>query len=310
MDGRRFDQKVLLRAAHVHEGLGELPPRGPGRFNARDARRHLEVNLGYAVVGTVTMLPRVKALHFVVEHNRSIDYSGARPLSLEEPSFGVSVEDGKVRFAMRDHQATEEEALAAVNEYIAAWEFEAAMEHGPGLFRLRFDCADIDDRDPSTGKVSPRLRPIRNHVSVRDDVEVTLGKGRYPSPPATALALTPDVRSMHERYLGYWERREPLASMAYFCLTVLASPWGSRRRKRAAGHYGIDEPVLGKLGELTSEKGGAGARKAQGVPLEYTSNEARFLEEAVKAIIRRAAEVAHDPNARRPPITMSDLPPI
>ncbi len=46
VDGGRFDQEVLLRAVHVHEGLGELPPRGPGRFDARDATRHLEANLG------------------------------------------------------------------------------------------------------------------------------------------------------------------------------------------------------------------------------------------------------------------------
>ena len=50
--GRHFDQKVLLRAAHEHEGLGELPPRGPGRFKSRDARRHLAGTLGYSVVGT------------------------------------------------------------------------------------------------------------------------------------------------------------------------------------------------------------------------------------------------------------------
>ena len=308
--GRRFDQKVLLRAAYVHEGLGELPPRGPGRFNARDARRHLEANLGYTVVGATTPFPRVKALHFVVEHNRSIDYSRAEPLTRQEPTFHVSVEDEKVRFTMRDHHASEEEALDAVSEYIAAWEFEAGLKHGPDRFRLRFDYADIEDRDPSTGKVSLRPRPIRFHISVGDDVQVTLGKVRYPSPPTTALMLTPDVRSMHERYLGYRERREPLASMAYFCLTVLELPWGRRRRKRAASHYGIDETVLGKLGELTSTKGGVGARKAQGVPSEYTSEETRFLDEAVKAIIRRAAEVAHDPNAHRPFITMSDLPPI
>ena len=45
----RFDLKVLLRAAHVHQGLGDLPPRDAGRFNARDARRHLGGMLGYRV---------------------------------------------------------------------------------------------------------------------------------------------------------------------------------------------------------------------------------------------------------------------
>ena len=52
VDGRRFDQKVLLRAAHVRDDLGELPPRGPGRFNAGQAMRHLEGKLGYRVVAS------------------------------------------------------------------------------------------------------------------------------------------------------------------------------------------------------------------------------------------------------------------
>ena len=45
-----YDQKLLLRAAHVLQGLGDLPPRGPGRFNAGQARRRLE-SLNYRVVG-------------------------------------------------------------------------------------------------------------------------------------------------------------------------------------------------------------------------------------------------------------------
>ena len=47
---RRYDQKVLVRAAHVHQGLGDLPPRGPGRSNAGQARGHIEGRLGYRVV--------------------------------------------------------------------------------------------------------------------------------------------------------------------------------------------------------------------------------------------------------------------
>ena len=96
--------------------------------------------------------------------------------------------------------------------------------------------------------------------------------------------------------------------MVYFCLTVLEVTWGPRRgaRELTASHYGVDETVLDALCKLSSTKGGVGARKARGVSLEYTREETRFLEEAVKAIIRRSAEVAHDP----PPITMSELPPI
>ena len=44
---RLSDQKVVLRAAHQHDGFGPLPA-GPGTFTADHARRHLE-QLGYFV---------------------------------------------------------------------------------------------------------------------------------------------------------------------------------------------------------------------------------------------------------------------
>ena len=49
----RYDQKLIARAAHVQEGFGELPPRGPGRFQANESRRHLNEVLGYSIVERV-----------------------------------------------------------------------------------------------------------------------------------------------------------------------------------------------------------------------------------------------------------------
>ena len=44
-DGKRYDQKVTLRAAHELTGLGPLPP-GKGTFKAREAKRIL-TKLGF-----------------------------------------------------------------------------------------------------------------------------------------------------------------------------------------------------------------------------------------------------------------------
>ena len=46
--------------------------------------------------------------------------------------------------------------------------------------------------------------------------------------------------------------------------------------------------------------GGRSSRKAQGRKRDFSSEESCFLERAVNVIIRRAAEVAYDPNARIP----------
>lgn len=130
----------------------------------------------------------------------------------------------------------------------------------------------------------------------------------YPQPPKSRLAPDdPDVSTMYNRLKGYYANREPLASMAYFCLTILEN-YLCRNRKGAANKYKIGREVLNQIGNLTANKGGQAARKASGIGTDLTRPESRFLEEAVKKIILRVAEVAHDPNQNLPTITLSDLP--
>ena len=44
---RRYDQKLICRAAHEHQGLGPLPS-GRGTFKANETKRHLK-KLGYCL---------------------------------------------------------------------------------------------------------------------------------------------------------------------------------------------------------------------------------------------------------------------
>ena len=255
--------------------------------------------------------PRVKALYFNIEHDSGIDYSNAAPLSLRESAFDVMVDDDKACFTMKEHHATEKEARDAVAPYISTWEFEAALQLGPNKFTLVFDVADIEDRDPTTGAVFLRPKPVRLGA-LRGSLKLAVVKNRFPSPPAATVLRSPDVQSMFDRYLGYRERREPLASMAYFCFTVLRDSQGPSSSRLSAGarYYGIREDVLRTLSRLSSTKGGAGARKADGIHQELTREEKRFLEDVVKTIIRRAAELAANPSKTVKPITLSDLPPV
>ena len=128
------------------------------------------------------------------------------------------------------------------------------------------------------------------------------GPPRYPQPPLPDLELTPDVESMYARFMGYRRRREPLAGMAYFCLTILENPIG---RKRAARQYRISRNVLDTIGRLSTKRGGSEARKADGKDRDLADRERRFLEEATRAVIERAA---HKDPRTLPEITMSDLP--
>ena len=78
----------------------------------------------------------------------------------------------------------------------------------------------------------------------------------------------------------------------------------------AAEIFGIARPVLQKIGELTAKKGGKEARKIDGAYSDFTSAERTWLHQVLKVLLRRAAEVAYDSNARLNQITMQNLPPI
>ena len=260
--------------------------------------------------------PHVVALYYKIEHDAGIDYSRAEPFEVRHDAFDVRVEDGQVRFSMNDHFATERDTRDAVAGYIRAWELDAALAHGPNAFKLRFDRSDIEDRNPKPDAKYERGGPIAGRgtpicaVGTLGEARGTLLPRTYPLPPPTGLKRSPDVESMFYRYVGYREGKEPLTAMAYFCLTVLEASTGKRRGQRAAAakRYHINRRVLNQLAELSTTKGGASARKAEGVHRDLTHQERQFLEAAVKKIIRRAAEVADDPDASLEEITLPDFP--
>ena len=252
--------------------------------------------------------PHVVALHYKIEHASWVDYSKAGPLEFRERAFDVRVADEQAWVSMNDHFATEQDARDAVEDFIRGWELDASLARGPGAFKLRFDKSDIVDRNPTPGVIHARPHPIRVAVSLSQP-QITVSPRDYPQPPSTRLTPSPDVESMFVRYAEYREGREPLATMAYFCLDVLRASTGKRRGRLAAAarRYRISERALNRLTNLTSNKGGAGARKAEGIHQELTPQEKRFVEAAVTTIIRRAAEVAHDPDADLAEISMSEF---
>ena len=260
--------------------------------------------------------PHVVALIYSIEHDNTVRYDDALPIEKKDPEFSINAKDKRVRLELKTHYATEDAALKAIGPYIRSWELEAALEGRPGQFGLRFQRSEIIDRNPSPptpGKINVNAFPITFRFDVPNTVSVTKTSPKpYPSPPPSELKLDPDdpdVLTMFHRYQGYLEHREKLPAMAYFCLTILEK-YLCRGRPKAAAKYGIDLEVLKEVGNLTANKGGpAAARKAQkeGIGNPLTMEEIRFLTQAVKAMIRRVAEVAHDPDQSRPQITKADL---
>ena len=249
--------------------------------------------------------PHVAALIYKIEHGQSVDYRRAQPMDHEETGFSVKVADQQVRFEFKEHYAAEDVARGAIEDYIRAWEVGAGLNNGPDYFKLKFDYAQIEDRKPTPGVHMVHARPVRFEWTLGEPTCV-VSPACY-TPPSGVMLITADVQTMYDRYMGYRQGREPLTTMAYFCLTILEK---NNSRKVAAETHGIKFEVLREIGRLSTMKGGQQARKESGTNNNLTAQDQRFLEEAIKAIIRRAAEKACPSNSDFPEISMAAFSPV
>ena len=222
------------------------------------------------------------------------------------------MEDKIARFEFQTHYADKDEALEAIEPFIRHWEFEAAMQVGPGSFRLRYKEAEIVDQQPSPPEPTSGPQEVRAEVYIRGNLSVsapvTRGLPHYPPPPAGG-AVDPDddtVVKMTRRYDQYCLGRATLPDVAYFCMDLLEEKYGGLTV--AARECGISKNVLVKTRSLSSTRGGEVARKAVGADKEFTSQEKQFLNQAIPKIIFRVAQVAADDSQCLPQITMADLP--
>jgi hypothetical protein len=247
--------------------------------------------------------PHVTALIYRIKHGNTISYNKALPFEHEMPLFRVSIKDYEARFEMKEHFSTAEHAREVVEPFVRGWEFVALLKRGPSEFALTFSQALVEDRYP------PKSAGITAEVGevVYAGVSASLVVERASYPPApTHIGMNAEVQVMASRYFLYREGGDTLASMAYFCLTVLEL--AAAKRAQISRKFGISSKIVNTLGRLTGEKGGMEARKSIGRSHEFTPSERSWIEEAVKTLITRAAEVAHDPAVTARTITMSDLP--
>jgi hypothetical protein len=253
--------------------------------------------------------PHIVALHYRVATGESVAFDNPPPLERDTEAFRIRLADGVLAIEMKEHYASETEARKRVQPYIRAWEIKVALQLGLDEMSFVFDRADIVDRN-SVPPGTPQAIILAGTGSLSLDCKVILRVTRrqYPEPP-DAFVVSSDVETMWNRYEGYKAGREPLASMAFMCLTVIES--STRERKAAAKQYAIDKKVLSNLGHLTSKVGDKlTARKMpeQGRLRPHADVEKIWIESVVKALIQRAGEYASDPGAVRPQLTMADFP--
>ena len=261
--------------------------------------------------------PSVLTLTCHIERKEPLDRNTDQERREQTADFEVLLIDQEAIFTFRRHIVSWDEAVELVQPYIWAWEIVNDLDF-PGAFRVRPMLANI--RQPDGTIIQHNPAKVTFSQSSRMIAYGSLD--RYPLFP-TGIEWSELLELMRDRYVRYVKDREPVASMGYFCLTVLeswalADPVGRKassarsKRGRAAHRYSIDAAILDKLGELCSARGGQEARKIGGVSHPLTEMEEIWIRDTIKKVIRRFGEVAVNPINQRtlPQITMSDLPPL
>jgi hypothetical protein len=223
--------------------------------------------------------PHVASLRYRITVDEPYEFSNPPDLDIETKDFAGRLSSGVLTLVPKEHFPNEYEIKPIADAFVLAWEVDTGLRDGHRV-RFHFEGCDVIDLNPS-----PSMAFVFGTSAIASVGNVTLKvfKTAYPNPPAHFTA-TPEVDMLWARYCQYWVGKEPLQGTAYFCYSVLKSAAGSNR---AASHqFGIQEKVLTKLRELSSERGdNLSVRKLTPRTAPLAENERNWLECAIKTVI-------------------------
>lgn len=245
--------------------------------------------------------PHVVSLSYKIIEADSFKFKDPPDVIIDTPDFKGRLSSGTLTLEPREHYDSEAQVRPLADDYVRGWEINAALKSGGPEFHFRFEGSEIVDRQAAPGSHSIQLS---ENIHMTTTVQVEKFSASYPSPPEN-FRLTPEVEVLWNRYCRFLEGREPLLSMAYYCLSFLE---GNEKNKRenAEKSYGIDYAVLDKLGDLTANRGDhTTARKVSRSATPLSVSESSWVIASIKAIIKHLATGQAGQILR-----MTDLPPL
>lgn len=241
--------------------------------------------------------PHVESLVYRAESAEDIIYDDPPPVEIDTAKWNGCLENGILTCRMKTHYASISDAREEIESYLRAWEVSANLKQGEGSIKFVYQDANVVDLAPQEtgrGVVVLGKAAVTGTTTVIGRVQIS--RKNYPLPPRS-FTVSPDVETLLGRYEGYLDGKEPLQSMAYFCLTMVERIYGGQQkkgentRKATARTMEVDLEVLDTLGELTSERGDeTTARKFLGQPAPLTGTECAWIASVVRELIYRVGE--------------------
>lgn len=257
--------------------------------------------------------PHVVSLHYRLQTRESVQFKNPPPAEGESGHFRYRLADGRLSVELIEHHPDEASARMRVDPFLRAWELDFNLRHGVGGMWFEFDRSEVIDRGPpQSGEPTVLTAVFKSVCSAWAVFQSSASHSQYPPPP-TGLAWTATVDQMWHRYQQFEAGREPLLSMAYFCLSALEGTTGQPRGARTAvcSMYSIDQAVRDELGDLVSDRGSPTEARKLGHSATHdplTETEREWVKQVVRALIRRKAEYDADPTRPLPRITLGDFP--
>lgn len=250
----------------------------------------------------------VESLTYRLIPTENIIYEGPQAIEFDTEHANIRLADGELRCSMKTDYSNPGDARAVIDPVLRSWEVASDLKSNKGALRFKYDTANVVDRSPPIpGQIRGHAIMVQSIGSLEafGNVTVRINLKQYPLAPGS-FRLTPDAETLWLRYTGYTEGKEPLPSMAYFCLTMARAISGGVAA--ASKKYQIRERVLRKLSELTSVRGDRlTARKASSRTLTpLTGTEIVWIESVIKLLILRIG--TDQTREILPWIDFSDLP--
>ena len=242
--------------------------------------------------------PQVISLRYAVEHDEHVRYQDPAPLRAETGDFVADLRDGELVVLLKTHCSDATEAQRLVRPFLRAWEIDVGLANGPGQLRFEFRHARVERAPVAPGGSQGGYSVAAYPRSSATTLPQSVARSDYPPPPERFRA-NPMVETLWLRYAGYVAGREPLLSMANFCLSYAVWTYGEgkRPRKHAAQTLRVDSAILAKIGNLAANRGDVDtARKVDDNSTfqPVTPAETEWMENALRVLIRRVGE--HDPD--------------
>jgi len=178
-------------------------------------------------------------------------------------------------------------ARIIIEKMLKSWEIESGLKYGKKIMEFLHESTEMTEYNEPEDSMRSDIN-IKTKLTVCAEVSKRIS--RFPE-KNNSFDSNPDMEIMWKRFEIYKDGREPLLSMAYFCLSYLEGICGSRGT--IVKTYKIERKILDKLGDVSSECGSKlQARKGKDNNfINLDSDTISWVEKCILEIIKHLGKI-------------------